>query len=622
MEPLFIDFESYSELSLPDVGAYKYVTHQSTEPLLLSYAFGDEDVQVVDLTRQRLPERIIRNVDRGCEVVAHGDFDRILWNATIGACKLRLSQYTSTIAMALEVALPAKLSELGAALKLTERKDPKGKALIKRFCMPGKGGQRPVWDGPEWDHFKDYARDDVRTMRAAYYRMPPLDARERTAYELDQEINARGLRLDVAGVVRLKSISTSIVERLNQLTLEASGGKVETIDKLPAMKSWLGVESITKDTLPELIERHEGPKRRVLEYRQLGAKASTKKLDAMLDAVEEDQRVRGVIVFCGAHTRRWSGRLIQPQNFPRECLEPQQVDDAITLSYREFVEVYPDPLTAVSQCLRGMIVAGRGNVLLDADYNAIEVRVLCWYAGQNDILELYRKGGDVYMEMARAIGQDATRHLGKTIVLGSGYMLGKDKCYEDLKAKGFDLTLRDAKRYIDAYRERFHRVRAFWYALRDATVAAVLQPGTVQRVGRVKMTVHEGKLLVRIANGNLLYYYEPRVEWVPAPWDDEERVQAVTFTDHQSRGTRFTLTPGTLTNNIVQSTSREIMLEGMLNVRHEYPIVLTVHDQIVSEVEREKADAEDFAYRLVTMPAWADGLPLKAECKIRERWGK
>jgi DNA polymerase len=631
-DELFIDFETFSLLDLTEVGGYRYAKDKSTKPLLLSYAFNDDPVQVCELITGNLPDRVAAHVELGGKVIAHGDFDRIIWNAQAYWPHLRLDSYTSTMAMALEVGLPAKLGDCAWAMNLPVRKDTKGKALIKRFCQPTKKGALPNYSGPDWLAFKSYAGTDTEVCRAIYRRLPKLSARERAAYQLDTIINERGIRIDRDGVEQLHKVSLGIVERLNTLTLKASGGKITTIDKLPAMKEWLGVGSITKDTLPDLLAKYppDSAEHRVLLYRQLGSKASVKKLIAMLATMSpSDDRVRGAVAFCAAHTRRWGGRLIQPQNFPRECFNPEEVSLAIEharAGYKAFTAAYSDPLTAISMCLRGLIIPRPGHVLLDADYNAIEVRILCWYAGQRDILDLYEAGGDVYMEMARSIGADASRQLGKTIVLGSGYMLGAKKAHENLNLAGFDVTLKEAKHYIGAYRTRFHRVEAFWYALRDAAQECV-RTGRPQRVGKVGFEIAGNALVVSMPHGNVLRYYAPRIEWVRAPWaelDDEEpdRIQAITFTDMQGYGMRETLSPGLLTNNIVQSTAREVMLEGMFNVAPHFPIVLTVHDQIVSECKVGEADETAYAAMLTRMPTWANGLPLKAEAKTRRRFGK
>lgn len=654
MSLLFLDFETYAEVDIRKVGAYRYIEDDSFEPILLSYAIDDEPVNVIEGVQNILA--FMEESVPHHEIVGWGEFERLI----LRKFDFKNIRYENAQIRAAEVGYPLKLEHAAIAAGVPLKKDVRGRYLIPRFCKPVKGVRIYPEDDPErWAEFRDYCGTDTLVMRQIYHRTPELSTFERSLYQLDSKINDRGIGVGVDAVRILAPLATRAEEKLNSLIREASGKQIHSLNQVDVIVQWCKLQGVklndlTVDSVDDaLLTDLPANVRRVLLCRQAGAKASTKKLAKFTTCVSMDDRIRGVLQFCGAHTRRWGGRLIQPQNFPRDSYGPEEVDALLRLAPRGIAAVARDlgcsPMDSISRALRGLLVPRKGCVFLVADYSAIEARVLAWLAGQLNVLELYLQGKDVYAEAAAAfygipveeVDRATQRFLFKTIVLASGYMLGSKKLRtKTLPNAGITVDEETAKEYIAAFRARYNRVVALWENLKTAAFLAVGEGKKVRVTKKgLFMYVKAGTLIVDLPSGNKLYYHGADIREVPAPWDENpdvkkrKKIKAVTAMMRDEKGwSRSALSPGVFTNNIVQSLSRDIMGAGMLRVEEAgFPIVLTVHDEVVAEVPETQlnptlidgeTELERFTRLLCELPSWAEGLPLVAEGRVMTRYGK
>lgn len=630
--PLFLDLETFCELDLRKAGAYAYAAHPSLEVLLTSYAWGDGPVQVCE----GLPP-----IPDGTTVISWGAFDRVVLRALGHQIK-----HTDAAVVSAENGWPLKLETAARAARVKTRKDPAGKRLIKLFCSPGKkkGRVMPEDRPEEWQHFRSYCSDDTVAMREIYRLCAPVQPQERLIIELDQKINDRGVAADLEAVATLATLRDETMRQVNAALAGATGGKITSVTQSQRIAKYLGVKSLAKEHLPGILAAEKDPQKRLaLRCRVIGSKMSGAKLDAFTATVSPDGRLRGTLQICGAHTRRWAGRGVQPQNMPRDCYSEKEVEGLL--------EVAPDgprvvqeamgvaPTVAVSKALRGLLVAPPGKVLCVADYSAIEARVLAWLAGQSDVLEIYRSGGDVYKDMASSVYRvpvdevtSEQRFMGKTLVLGCGYMMGRDRLQESLALKDVRVSDDEAQELVNAFRGRYDAVTLLWERIKEAMFAVVRDPGKVAVYRRapgekplLAFRVRDGVLQVLLPGGSVLRYHRPRIERVPAPWDPNQKIPAVTAEHRASTGhwARRPMSPGLTTENIVQSIARECMGDGMLRVdRASFNLILTVHDELISEEPEDNPRLGEYKRLLRVPPRWAPDLPLEVEAGVMRRYGK
>jgi len=369
--------------------------------------------------------------------------------------------------------------------------------------------------------------------------------------------------------------------------------------------------------------------RELLEIRLEAGKAGVKKLIAMLAAVCADGRVRGGFMHYGANTGRWSGRLVQPHNFPRG--NPKEQDaflDTMATGDVELVEMlYDRPLERMSGSMRGLIKAPRGKKFLVADYSAIEARGLAWAADEVPMLERYRRGEDVYKVMAAelfnvpiALVTDEQRRIAKNLVLGAGYSMSGAKFPEYCATQGVHVTLEFGQRAIDTYRASVPRIVAFWYDVERYAKAAIAT-GKPHTLRQFEFTFEGNTLRIRLPSGRQLSYPEAKLD-VDARYGKPQITYAREF---NGRWVRESTYGGKLVENIVQALARDLMLYGMLIARRQgFPLVMTVHDELVAEVDADDPrTGADFANAISELPEWAAGMPLTAagfEC-VRYRKG-
>jgi len=659
VNPLFIDYETRSTVELRRTGVYPYAAHRDTFIWCMAYAYGDGPVQQW-IEGDIFPPDVARHITFGGEVWAwNAQFERVMWRdcarRVYGWPELPDAQVFDIAADAAAMALPRKLELCAAVLGLDVRKDTEGAKVMQQLCRPKTmSGDEPVWhnDPVKLQRLYLYNRRDIEVERAVFKRTRRLPPHERLVYLLDQTINDRGVYLDRDLAAAVRKGAESEVARQNALLAEATGGALDKTTRLDRLKEWLAaaggltdengapLASLDKAALRELLDegvRHLSPEvRAALEARREASKSSVAKTGAMFDCVSLDARMRGLLLYHGAHTGRWSGKLVQPQNFPR-ALDVERPESYISAVLRG----EPQRMSVYAALLKPMLTAAPGRELYCADFAGIESRVVGWLADDANLLGQYTSGKSPYKETAAFIyGVNASEivkpseryQLGKMTVLGCGFGMGAEKFAKQVKEQaGVDLPPHMALRAVSAYREIYAAVPQYWFIVNACAVDAVSHPYEVFTAGSgsatVRFTARNGFLWIVLPSGRPLAYYEPRVIQRAVPWNKNDLRPAVQYSGYNTytrQWERLALYGGLITENIVQAVARDLLANAMLRVEDAgYPVVLTVHDEIVSEVpidtlgpvfkNADSGSFEDFLALMHVVPEWADGLPIAAE---------
>lgn len=577
-----LDFETRSTVDLRKSGMYVYAEHPTTDVLCLAFKFeGDGVVGLWTPHMHDGPADLIEHIRRGGELRAwNAAFERIIWRRFMvyyGFPAVKNRQWTCTAAEAANMGLPRKLEEAAKALGLVQQKDMAGHRLMLQVSKPRRiedDGTIVWWqDENKLERVYAYCQDDVRTEMAIAEQVQRLSDRERILYLLDQMVNDRGMALDLPKVKQAQEHVAELEARGLEELKEITGGKVKTPKQVQAFKQWLEeqgspVPDLTKATVAEALKTAKGPAREALRIRQDHSRSSTAKLDAMERACCVDQRVRGMLMYYGANrTGRWSGRLIQPQNIP------------------------PGEVNGVD--LRSMLVASPGHRLMIGDYGQIEARILCWLAGEE-----YRP--NEYEQMASAIFgvpvervTKDQRFVGKVATLLLGFGGGAKKFAE---SAGVEFEL--AQRAVNTYRSRKPGIPGFWRAAETAAKKAIGGSVFFQIVpgAQVRYKMHQNYLRCYLPSGRSLFYSTPQLD------DSGLSYMGVGLGGKWMRERTY---GGKLVENIVQATARDVLASAMLRLeRAGYPVVLTVHDEVVCDVPNEHGSLEEFMAIMEQRPSW------------------
>ena len=670
---LHLDFETRSEVNLNDVGAYKYAMHPSTEILCMGWAIDAGPVQV-----SYPPWAPVFPTD--AIIVAHNaQFEYAIYHHILHKRygwpeRLDPRGWSCTMSRAAMCGLPLGLGDLGAVLGAKIRKDLGGRRVMHQLCKPVGYDflGDPIWDTDPAKLAALYAYNkiDVQTEMEIDGLLPELPASERAIWEHDLVVNYRGVRVDLEMAQKAQDIAGILTDDLNAKLRAMTGGFIDKATQVTTMKEYLksnGVEVPTQrkknskgemvdsetlgaQVIPEILSRPNLPPvvRSVLSIRcQVGKSSTAKYANTILTACP-DGRVRGVLQYHAAHTGRWSGRLIQPQNYPKGFKTAEKQAAAIRLilagDAAAFVRAYGDKsMQALSDALRGSIVSGAGSQFVSADYNAIEARVLFWLANDVEALAMYARGESPYLDMAQKIynrpcskkGTPQEYDIGKRTILGCGYGMGakkfKDNVYSETAKVGTPVSIPAdlAERAVKTYRKEHDVVVNLWNEFDAAAVQAVKRPGVILQAagGRVLwgMSVDRRFLKCRLPSGRFLWYWRPVVKKVETPWGEMKEAMCYQGEDPQRHQWGLLKTyGGSLTENVVQATARDLLAHGMLAVEEAgFPVVLTVHDEILSEIPDGPGDQlTDFIARMCAVPAWAKGCPVAAEGWVGSRYRK
>lgn len=632
-----IDFETRSTADLRKTGVYRYAQDKNTDVWCMAYALDDGEPKVW-VPSDPVDTELALYIETGGELRAwNAQFERTIWNEIMvkryGWPATTIEQWVCTAAEARAMALPGSLDMAAQVLGVDQQKDKQGASLMLRMARPRALNQegKPIW----WDvpdrvaRLIQYCAQDVRTEIAIAKAIRRLGETERAVFELDQKINDRGVQLDVKLAKAAKHVAEKATLEANRAMYDLTHGKVAKVSNVGRLTAWLReqgleVESLGKNSIKALQENAEGKLADVLTLRTEAGKSSVAKIESMLNCVCADGRVRGLLLYHGAATGRWAGRLVQPQNFPRGNIP--DIEAYIPLVYAkdvEGVDALAPPLDVISSMLRSMLIAGPGKKLVAADFAAIEARVLAWLAGEQELLETFRVGGDVYKKMASRIygvSTDAVtkdqRQVGKMAILGLGYGMGHVKFAESCKTMaGVELAGEQSKTVVNLYRNSNKNIVAFWHGLNNAALNAVREPGSVQEFNRVKYTMRGGYLWCILPSKRPLAYARPKIIERETPWGST--TEAVSFEGMNSftrKWERHDLYPGLCAENVVQAVARDIMADAMLRLEeHGYECVLSVHDELVAEVPADFGSVAEFEALMSATPDWAAGCPVAAE---------
>lgn len=652
MNEVFIDFETRSTVDLKKVGLDNYAKHPTTDVLGMCWVDSGGD-GVVWRDNLELPRWFSKGVLTGDLInVAHNaQFELAIWNhlcvPRYGWPELKVSQVRCTAAMAHAAALPGSLDGCSKALGLPVTKDLVGHRLMMRMCKPKKihddGRIEWIEDDASLERLMQYCMTDVLVEQMIYNAIPKLSDSEQHIWELDQKINNRGVYVDLHSIDSAIQIVEQEQKRLGAKMRRITNGKVKTCSQAKALTEWLrdsglDIEGVAKSDLNSALAGDlQAHVREALEIRQEAAKSSTAKLVAMRLNASEDSRVRGVLQYHGAATGRWAGRKIQTQNFPRGNLKPKAVEMAIRLMNEGNAQMldllFGSPLTTISSCLRGMLMAPPGKELISCDFSAIEARVLAWLAGQEDVLDIFRGHGKIYEHaaagiynkpMAEVTGDE--RQIGKVAVLALGYQGGKGAFQQMAKAYGMKVSDARADEIKVAWRNANPATVKYWWALEKAAVNAVLNPTETYSAGAKGREVRfrrKGKFLYcRLPSGRLLSYANPSIVINKF---DRESLQYWGVDSLTKKWTIIGTYGGKLAENVTQAVARDLLAEALVRLEsHGFEVINHIHDEIVVEIEDNAP--EDTLYKVEQLmavnPPWADGLPLAAEGWRGKRYRK
>lgn len=661
MKILSIDFETFSTADVADVGAPRYAADPSTDAWCLAYALPGEE-PAIWWRGDPFPALIRDHLATGGSLVAwNASFESAMWPVLVrryGWPAVPLDRFLCSAALAARAGLPRKLEDAAKVLGLAQQKDLDGHALMLRLCRPvDYDGVRPIWATPSPDEIarlRAYCAQDVRTEQAVLRALPPVGhPLERRLFHLDQQINQRGVRIDRALVQGSLTIAAQATHAINETLRATTQGAVTKATQVQRIKSWVEARGVTppdlaKATLRDLLasDTLDPTVRSVLLLRQQGGKSSVAKLKQMLACAGPDDRVRGLLRYYGATTGRWAGQLVQPQNFPRPLaslwsrggefdVEAYEADVRLlrTGDWQAADCLTPPGVTLMdllASMLRGCFVAAEGHEFVAADFAAIEARVLAWLAGAAKLLESYRTGGSAYLDMSEVIfGRRVSKkadpfeyQVSKNTVLGCGYQMGADRFREQMQEQtGVWLDVDLCQRAVSSYRGLYHEVPLLWRGM-NSTVQAVVggQVGSWTDVpstlGKIAFRIDpSGWLTMRLPSGRSLWYPAPRLSQRKAPWGD--MVPCVTTAcvhPETKQWTRQALYGGLLTENAVQAIARDLMGEAMFRVEAAgYPVVLSVHDELVTEPVQGHGSVDEFCALMATPPAWAADCPIAAE---------
>lgn len=636
MKKLSIDIETRSSTNLAKSGVYRYCEDEDFAILLFGYSVDDGPVHVVDLAMgEQLPGAIKSALSDPAVTkwAFNAQFERVCLSRFLGMPTgqyLDPSSWRCTMVWAATLALPLSLEGVGAVLGLEKQKLKEGKDLIRYFCTPAKPKKGDPFfhqpqDAPEkWATFKAYNLRDVETEMAIQQKLSkfPVDESEWVNYHLDQEINDRGIMLDLP-MVR-KAIECDDQFQQTHLEMARSVTGLENPNSPAQLKAWLAekgieAESLSKAAVLELLEKAEGEVELALSLRKELAKSSVKKYTAMEAVVGKDSRARGLIQFYGANrTGRYAGRLVQVQNLPQNHLpDLEEVRALIRAGQFDAVELLYDSVPLVlSELIRTAFVPKPGHRFFVADFSAIEARVIAWIAGEDWRQEVFASGGDIYCASASQMfhvpvekhGQNAhLRQKGKIAELALGYG-GSVGALKAMGALNYGLQEDELKPLVDAWRQANPSIVRFWWDVDRAASTCVRDRKDTEARG-IRFHYQSGMMFITLPSGRRLVYVKPKMGL------NRYGNESVTYegVGEQKKWLRLESYGPKFVENIVQATARDILAEAMLRLNdHGYKIVMHIHDEAVIEAPPDTS-LEDICEVMGLAPTWAKGLLLRAD---------
>ena len=636
MQTLSIDLETYSDQPLAKTGVYRYVESPDFEILLFAYSVDGGPVRQIDLAcGEKIPSEILSALEN--ETVTkwafNANFERICLSHFLGyptGDYLKPDSWKCSMVWAAYMGLPLSLEGAGAVLGLEKQKLSEGKDLIKYFCQPcaptKSNGQRtrnlPKHSPDKWLAFKRYNIRDVETEMSIQARLSkyPVPDSVWEEYHLDQEINDRGVGLDMELVRQAIQMDGRSRSELTQAMKELTS--LDNPNSVQQMKQWLADNGMETDTLgkkavAELLKTAPPQLQKVLTLRQQLAKSSVKKYQAMETAVCSDGRARGMFQFYGANrTGRWAGRIIQMQNLPQNYLDDlSEVRGLVRAGDFDAVEMlYEDVPNTLSQLIRTAFVPQGDRKFIVADFSAIEARVIAWLAGEKWRQDVFAEGKDIYCASAsQMFGVPVEKHgvnghlrqKGKIAELALGYG-GSVGALKAMGALEMGLSEDELPALVSAWRQSNPKIVQFWWAVDRAVMDAVTRKTTTKTHGIV-FSARNGMLFITLPSGRSLAYVKPKIGTNKFGGDciTYEGVGGTKKWERlDSYGPKFV-------ENIVQATSRDILCYAMRTLRC-CSIVMHIHDEVVIEADR-RMSLQAVCDQMGRTPPWAKGLRLRAD---------
>lgn len=645
-----IDIETFSDVDLGKCGVYKYAQSEQFEILLFGYAVNGGEVQVIDLAEgERIPEEILAALADEAVIkwAFNASFERVCLSNylkkhypqyfksysvpedTVGDY-LNPSSWRCSMVWVAYMGLPLSLEGVGAVLGLEEQKLKEGKDLIRYFCVPCKatkvnGGRTrnlPEHDMDKWNHFKFYNQREVEVEMSIQDRLKkyPVPDFVWDEYHLDQEINDRGILLDMEVVENAiafdEASKAEIAAAMKDIT------NLSNPNSVAQMKGWLSeqgaeAESLGKKDVAKLIGDVDGEVKEALVLRQQLAKSSVKKYQAMQNAVCLDGRARGMFMFYGANrSGRWAGRLIQLQNLPQNHMEDlEQARSLVKVGdYAAMDMLYDNIPSALSELIRTAFVARSGYKFCVADFSAIEARVLSWLSGEQWRTEVFVNNGDIYCASASAMfgvkvekhGENShLRQKGKIAELALGYG-GSVGALKSMGAIEMGISEEELQPLVDSWRSANPNIVRFWWNV-DRAVKKAVRDREPAEVNGIRFLYQSGMLFIQLSSGRRISYVKPRMgvnDWGSESVTYEGVGGTKKWERIESYGPKFV-------ENIVQAISRDILCYAMRTLSH-CMICAHVHDELIIEC-REDTSLEAICEQMGRTPPWADGLVLRAD---------
>lgn len=636
MQTLSIDLETYSDQPLAKTGVYRYVESPDFEILLFAYSVDGGSVQQIDLAcGEKIPPAILAALedDKVIKWAFNANFERICLSRFLGyptGDYLEPDSWRCSMVWAAYMGLPLSLEGAGAVLGLEKQKLAEGKDLIKYFCQPcaptKSNGLRtrnlPKHAPDKWLTFKKYNIRDVETEMSIQARLLkyPVPDSVWEEYRLDQEINDRGVGLDMELVRQAIQMDGRSRSELTQAMKELTS--LDNPNSVQQMKQWLADNGVETDTLgkkavAELLKTAPQQLQKVLTLRQQLAKSSVKKYQAMETAVCADGRARGMFQFYGANrTGRWAGRIIQMQNLPQNHLDDlSEVRGLVRAGDFDAVEMlYEDVPNTLSQLIRTAFVPQENRKFIVADFSAIEARVIAWLAGEKWRQDVFAEGKDIYCASAsQMFGVPVEKHgvnghlrqKGKIAELALGYG-GSVGALKAMGALEMGLSEDELPSIVSAWRQANPKIVQFWWAVDRAVMDAVTRKTTTKTHGII-FSARNGMLFITLPSGRSLAYVKPKI--------GENRFGGECITYEGVGGTkkweRIDSYGPKFVENIVQATSRDILCYAMKTLRC-CSIVMHIHDEVVIEADR-RISLQTVCDQMSRTPPWANGLQLRAD---------
>ena len=658
MKTLSIDIETYSSIDLTKSGVYKYIQNDF-EILLIAYAYDDEEIKIIDLkNNEKIPEKLKEDIldENIIKTAFNANFERVCLSKYFNTY-LSPKMFRCTQVHALYLGLPHGLENVAKSLRLKEQKLEEGKSLIRFFNKRENldlltSNNENIKKGEvlkKYEEFKKYCINDVRVERSIrkILEKVKLPESEQKLWELDQEINDRGVLIDSTmlknAIYYDNYFKNILIEKLKTITnINNPKSNNQMKDYLNSLG--LNVNSLSKESVESLLNSDEVKKnphyekiKEVLHLRKMLNKTSTKKYESMKRCMCDDERIRGLFQFYGANrTGRWAGRLVQVQNLPQNKINNlEQVREKIRNDIikdfpsrkKEFnknlnLNLYKDEnlSSLLSQLIRTTFIPKKNHRFIIADFSAIEARIIAYLSNEKWRIDVFNTHGKIYeasaskmfkVDINEITKESELRQKGKIAELALGYQGGVGALVS-MGAYNMNLCESELIEIVKAFRSSNPNIVKLWNNAQKAFIEAVKNKSVVHIDKNISF-IYEGNILfIKLPSGRRLSYIRPKIDY-----DNIFNKYIITYegidpTTKKSK--RLTTYGGKLVENIVQAIARDVLAQAMINLKnHGFNIVMHVHDEIVLEVENGVSSVEEVCEIMCKENRYLKGLKLKAD---------